>query len=131
MTLLPRLGAAEIITLWHFRHTMQEKHQSYNCSFFPQTIRDWNNLPDLLISSAKVSDDCMSKYSLVTLPPFTAPGDKHMYFKRQMKSDTLRHQYACALNCGFMTVKTIIFIRETLIHVFLLISAQNIDCSYE
>ena len=29
-------------------------------SFFPQTIRDWNDLPDSLISSAEMSDDCVS-----------------------------------------------------------------------
>ena len=33
----------------------------------PQTIRDWNVLPDSLISSAELSDDCVSKFtSLVT-----------------------------------------------------------------
>ena len=36
---------------------------AYKCSFFPQTIRDWNNLPDSLISSAEMSDDCVSKFS--------------------------------------------------------------------
>ena len=30
---------------------------------FPQTIRDWNDLPDLLISSAEMSDDCVSKFA--------------------------------------------------------------------
>ena len=29
----------------------------------PQTIRDWNDLPDSLISSAKMSDDCVTKFS--------------------------------------------------------------------
>ena len=32
-------------------------------SFFPQTIRDWNELPDSLISSAELSDDCVSKFT--------------------------------------------------------------------
>ena len=32
-------------------------------SFFPQTIRDWNVLPDSLISSAELSDDCVSKFT--------------------------------------------------------------------
>ena len=36
---------------------------SYKKSFFPQTIRDWNALPDSLISSAKLSDDCVSKFT--------------------------------------------------------------------
>ena len=34
---------------------------AYKKSFFPQTIRDWNVLPDSLISSAELSDDCLSK----------------------------------------------------------------------
>ena len=38
-----------------------------NVASFPQNIRDWNVLPDSLISSAEVSDDCLSKFnSLVT-----------------------------------------------------------------
>ena len=35
----------------------------YKSSFFPQTIRDWNDLPDSLISSAEMSDDCVSKFA--------------------------------------------------------------------
>ena len=35
--------------------------EAYKSSFFPQTIRDWNDLPDSLISSAEMSDDCVSK----------------------------------------------------------------------
>ena len=35
----------------------------YKSSFFPQTIRDWNDLPDPLISSAEMSDDCVSKFA--------------------------------------------------------------------
>ena len=37
--------------------------EAYKCSFFPQTTRDWNVLPDSLISSAELSDDCVSKFS--------------------------------------------------------------------
>ena len=37
--------------------------EAYKCSFFPPTIRDWNVLPDSLISSAELSDDCVSKFS--------------------------------------------------------------------
>ena len=29
--------------------------------FFPQTIRDWNALPDSLISSAEDAEDCVAK----------------------------------------------------------------------
>ena len=35
---------------------------SYKKSF-SQTIRDWNALPDSLISSVALSDDCVSKFS--------------------------------------------------------------------
>ena len=31
--------------------------------YFPQTIRDWNVHPDSLISSAELSDDCVSKFT--------------------------------------------------------------------
>ena len=37
--------------------------RAYKSSFFPQTIRDWNDLPDSLISSAEMSDDCVSKFA--------------------------------------------------------------------
>ena len=32
-------------------------------SFFPQTIRDWNVLPESLISSAKDAEDCVAKFT--------------------------------------------------------------------
>ena len=35
----------------------------YKGSFFPQTIRDWNALPDSLISSAEVAEDCVAKFT--------------------------------------------------------------------
>ena len=35
----------------------------YKNSFFPQTIRDWNDLPESLISSSELSDDCVSKFT--------------------------------------------------------------------
>ena len=34
----------------------------YKGSFFPQTIRDWNALPDSLISSAEDAEDCVAKF---------------------------------------------------------------------
>ena len=37
--------------------------EEYKSSFFPQTIRDWNDLPDSVISSAEMSDDCVSKFA--------------------------------------------------------------------
>ena len=39
--------------------------EAYKCSFFPQTIRDWNDLPDSLFSTAEMSDDCVSKFASV------------------------------------------------------------------
>ena len=35
----------------------------YKCSFFPQTIRDWNALPDSLISSAECVEDGVAKFT--------------------------------------------------------------------
>ena len=37
--------------------------EAYKSCFFPQTIRDWNNFPDSLISSAEMSDDSVSKFA--------------------------------------------------------------------
>ena len=39
--------------------------EAYKCSFFPQTIRDWNGLSDSLFSTAEMSDDCVSKLALL------------------------------------------------------------------
>ena len=57
MTFTPKLGVIEISTQRHFRSDV------YKCSFFPQTIRDWNVLPDSLISSAEVAEDCVAKFT--------------------------------------------------------------------
>ena len=35
----------------------------YKGSFFPQTIRDLNALPDSLISSAEDAEDCVAKFT--------------------------------------------------------------------
>ena len=35
----------------------------YKGSFFPQTIMDWNALPDSLISSAEDAEDCVAKFT--------------------------------------------------------------------
>ena len=35
----------------------------YKGSFFPQIIRDWNALPDSLISSAEDAEDCVAKFT--------------------------------------------------------------------
>ena len=36
---------------------------AYKYSFFPQTIRDLNDLPESLISSSELSDDSVSKFT--------------------------------------------------------------------
>ena len=36
---------------------------AYKCSFFPQTIKDWNNLPSSLIVSSEDSKDCVAKFA--------------------------------------------------------------------
>ena len=35
----------------------------YKCRFFPQTIKDWNVLPDSLISSAEGAEDGVAKFT--------------------------------------------------------------------
>ena len=35
----------------------------YKGSFFSQTIREWNALPDSLISSAEDAEDCVAKFT--------------------------------------------------------------------
>ena len=41
----------------------------YKYSFFPQTIRDWNDLPESLISSSELSesDDNVSKFTSLVI----------------------------------------------------------------
>ena len=39
----------------------------YKYSFFPQTIRDWNNLHESLISSSEPSDDSVSTCKFTSL----------------------------------------------------------------
>ena len=61
MTLSPKLGVLEISTLWHFSPIANT--DVYKDSFLPQTIRDWNALPDSLISSAEDAEDCVAKFT--------------------------------------------------------------------
>ena len=56
-----KLGVVEISTLWHFR--LIANIDVYKGSFFPLTIRDWNALPDSLISSAEDAEDCVAKFT--------------------------------------------------------------------
>ena len=64
-TLSPKLGVVGINTPWHFRYLLQVQMPIYTVSTPPppKTIRDWNELPDSLISSAELSDDCVSKFT--------------------------------------------------------------------
>ena len=61
MTLSPKLGVVEINTLWHFRHPFLIQ-MFIKVSSSPQTLRDWNALPDSLISSAEEAEDCVTKF---------------------------------------------------------------------
>ena len=59
--------------------------EAYKCSFFPQTIRDWNDLPDSLFSTAEMSDDCVSKFALLVrsrdlISPPSEPAGEIMSF---------------------------------------------------
>ena len=61
MTLIPRLDAAENPSMV-FQIPSASK-DAYKIASFLQTIRDWNDLPDSLIASAEMSDDCVSKFT--------------------------------------------------------------------
>ena len=54
MTLFPRLGVAEIST---------PVKMSISIASSPQTIRDWNDLPESIISSFELSDDSVPKFT--------------------------------------------------------------------
>ena len=62
MTLFPRLGVAEISTPWPFRYPLSVK-MSISIASSPQTIKDWNDLLESLISSSELSDDSVSKFT--------------------------------------------------------------------
>ena len=46
-----------------FQSTPIANTDVYKCSFFPQTIRDCNVLPDALILSAEVAEDYVGKFT--------------------------------------------------------------------
>ena len=62
MTLSPKLGLVEISTLWHCRLSLLIQVFIKVVSS-PQTIRDWNAIPDSLISSAEDAEDCVAKFT--------------------------------------------------------------------
>ena len=65
MTLSPKLGVVEISTLWHFRLPLliQMFIKVASSPPPPPTIRDWNALPDSLISAAEDVEDCVAKFT--------------------------------------------------------------------
>ena len=65
MTLSRRIGVVEINTQWHLLAKKRTKLVSFH--------RDWNDLPDSLISSAEMSDDCVSKFTSFVKPTPGAP----------------------------------------------------------
>ena len=66
MTLFPRLGMAGISTPKSLAFQIPSASKDvYKYSFFPQTIMDWNDLPESLISSAELSDDSVSKFTFL------------------------------------------------------------------
>ena len=62
-----RIPTGDLIPKTRNQHSMafqipSASVEAYKCIFFPQTISDWNVLPDSLISSAELWDDCVSKF---------------------------------------------------------------------
>ena len=47
----------------HRIHSAIANTDIYKCSFSPQTIRDWNSLPDSLVSSAEGAEDGVAKFT--------------------------------------------------------------------
>ena len=60
MTLSPKLGVVEISTLFQTPISNTDVNKG---SFFPQTTRDWNALPDSLISAAGDAEDCVAMFT--------------------------------------------------------------------
>ena len=60
MTLSLQLGTVEIII--HWLQTPIARTDIYKDSFFPQTIRDWNAVPDTIISSAEGAEDGVARF---------------------------------------------------------------------
>ena len=63
MTLFPRLGVAGLNQHSLAFQIPSASKDVYKYSFLPQTIRDWNDLPESLISSSELSDDSVSKFT--------------------------------------------------------------------
>ena len=60
--LIPKTGRGRNQHSFAFQMPSASK-DVYKYSFFPQTIRDWNDLPESLISSSELSDNGVSKFT--------------------------------------------------------------------
>ena len=72
MNLFRRIGNAEINTYFRYAQLAKQHTQVvpfhkevYKSSFFPQTIRDWNDLLDSLISFAEMPGDCVCMFAFL------------------------------------------------------------------
>ena len=59
MILSTQLSPEEIMTF----HTPAARTDIYKGSFFPQTIRDWNALPDSIITSVEGAEDGVARFT--------------------------------------------------------------------
>ena len=76
----------------------------YMYSFFPQTIRDWNDLPESLISSSELSDDSVSKFtSLVRATLLTPYFGNHLFANYRV----LKHQLTNLILSSFYIPKVL------------------------
>ena len=87
----------EINTLWHFRFQLAKKRTKV-VSFH----RVWNDLPDFLVSSAEMSDDCLSNFtSLVRardwFPSWRTPGKVLSVWKVTSKPFRFRFRDLCVI----------------------------------
>ena len=79
--------------------------EAYKSSFFPQTIRDWNDLPDSLIS-AEMSDDCVSKLaSLVIARDGFASWRTPLVKYCQFGMSPVNHSDLLCTRCTIITIK--------------------------
>ena len=58
---IPQLDAVKIITLT--LQTPTARTDIYMPSIFPETIRDWDAHPDLIIFSAEAAEDGMARFT--------------------------------------------------------------------
>ena len=71
---------------------------AYKYSFFPRTIRDWNDLPESLISSSELLDDCVSTFTTLVrardkFPPVTTSGEGFFFCVSQVNYSDPESEY--------------------------------------